>query len=501
MKTVFLTLKFFLLSMVFICIFSALIGMGVYLHYSRSLPHIIQVTDYNPKVVAEVIDKKGTTVGEFYREKREIIPYNKIPVTVIQAFISSEDSRFFEHKGLDFTGIFRAMVANFKSGKFSQGGSTITQQVARSLLLTSEKKISRKIKEAILASKIEAHLSKEEILFLYLNQIYLGHNAYGVQAAAHLYFNKDVNQLTLAEAALLAGLPQAPSKWSPYTNSDKAKERQMYVLSRMVEEGYITKDAAEKSANERLKLYKNMDINLENAPYFTEFVRRYLFARYGADKVLDEGFKVYTTLDSNLQKIAQESIKQGLKNLDKKQGFRGPIAHLSNDEAIKKEMLNIHKEIIDSVREYIYFPEQWQEFKIKTKMFTVETKKDKSKAEINEQATPLDRGKDYKAIVLGINEKNQEVKITVGNTPGVIKRDGYSWVYSGGKLNSAILRRGDVIYVSLARPGIFAIEQKPLVEASLLSFNIADGSINAMVGGYDYAASEFNRARWRRNGR
>ncbi|MEI6079139.1 MAG: PBP1A family penicillin-binding protein [bacterium] len=494
MKNIGLFLKFFLLSMVFIGVFAALIGMGLYLHYSRSLPKIIQVTDYNPKVITQVLDKKGAMVGEFFREKREITLYNKIPVMLIQAFIASEDSRFFEHKGLDFTGILRAMVVNFKSGHFSQGGSTITQQVARSLLLTSEKKISRKVKEAILASKIESHLNKEDILFLYLNQIYLGHNAYGVQSAAHLYFNKDVNQLTLAECALLAGLPQAPSKWSPFTNPDKAKERQMYVLTRMVEDGYITKDAAEKAANERIKLYKNVDINLENAPYFTEFVRRYLFARYGADKVLDDGLKVYTTLDSGLQKIAQESIKQGLKNLDKKQGFRGPVAHLSNDESIKKEMISIHKEILESVREYIYFPEQWQDFKIRTKMFSVETKKDNSKGDINSQQTPLDKGKDYKAIVLGLNEKGQEIKITVGNTPGVIKKEGFTWVYPGGKLNPSTLKRGDVIYVSLIRPGFFAIEQKPLVEASLLSFNVADGSINALVGGYDYSESEFNRA-------
>lgn len=494
MKTLFLTLKFFLLSIVFVCVFSALIGMGLYLHYSRSLPKIIQVTDYTPKVITQVLDKNGEMIGEFYREKREITPYNKIPVMVIQAFISSEDSRFFEHKGLDFSGILRAMVKNFKSGRFSQGGSTITQQVARSLLLTSEKKISRKVKEAILASKIESHLSKEEILFLYLNQIYLGHNAYGIQSAARLYFNKDVSQLTLAESALLAGLPQAPSKWSPYTNPDKAKERQMYVLSRMVEDGYITKDSAEKAANERLKLYKNVDINMENAPYFTEFVRRYLFARYGADRVLDDGLKVYTTLDSTLQKIAQESIKQGLKNLDKKQGFRGAIAHLSNDDAIKKEMLTIHKEVLESVRDYIFFPEQWQEFKIKTKMFTVETKKDASKDDISKQQTPLDKGKDYKAIILAVNEKSQEIKITVGNTPGTIKKEGYSWVFPGGKLNSTTLSRGDVIYVSILRPGYFAIEQIPLVEASLLSFNVDDGSINSLVGGYDYSGSEFNRA-------
>ncbi|MEI6092428.1 MAG: PBP1A family penicillin-binding protein [bacterium] len=494
MKKLFLAFKFFILSFVFICVFSALIGMGLYLHYSRSLPRIIEVGDYNPKVITQVLDKNSVMVGEFYREKREITPYNKIPTMVIQAFVASEDSRFFEHKGLDFTGILRAMIANFKSGKFSQGGSTITQQVAKSLLLTSEKKISRKVKEAILASKIESHLSKSEILFLYLNQIYLGHNAYGIQSAARLYFNKDVSQLTLAESALLAGLPQAPSKWSPYTNPDMAKERQMYVLSRMVENGYITKDSAEKAANERLKLYKNVDINLENAPYFTEFVRRYLFAKYGPDKVLDEGLKVYTTLDSTLQKIAQESIKQGLKNLDKKQGFRGAIAHLSNDEAIKKEMVKIHKEILESVRDYIFFPEQWQQFKIRNKMFAVESKQDTTKDDISKQATPLDKGKDYKAIVLAINEKAQEIKITVGNTPGVIKKEGYSWVFPGGKVNSTTLSRGDVIYVSILRPGFFSIEQIPLVEASLLSFNVADGSINSLVGGYDYSGSEFNRA-------
>jgi penicillin-binding protein 1A len=262
----------------------------------------------------------------------------------------------------------------------------------------------------------------------------------------------------------------------------------------MVEDGYITKDAAEKAANERLKLYKNVDMNLENAPYFTEFVRRYLFARYGGDKVLDEGLKVYTTLDSDLQNIAQESVKQGLKTLDKKQGFRGPIAHLSNDEAIQKETLNIHLEVIESIREYIYFPEQWQEFDIKTKMFTVQAKKDTSKADINKQPTPLDKGKDYKAIVLSVNEKAQEIKVTVGNTPGVIKKDGYAWAYPGGNLNSSTLRRGDVVYVSPLRPGVFAVEQKPLVEASLLSLNVADGTINALVGGYDYSASEFNRA-------
>jgi penicillin-binding protein 1A len=472
----------------------ALIVMGVYLHYSGGLPKIIKVSDYNPKIVTQVYDANDLKIGEFYREKREIIKYEDIPKVVINAFVSSEDSRFFDHKGLDFSGILRAMIANFKSGRFSQGGSTITQQVARSLLLSSEKKLSRKIKEAMLAGKIETHLSKDEILFLYLNQIYLGHNAYGVQAATQAYFNKDISQITLAEAALLAGLPQAPSKWSPFSNPDKAKERQIYVLTRMVEEGYISKDAAEKAANERLKLHKRVDINLSNVPYFTEFVRRYLFSKYGGDKVLDEGLRVYTTVNSDLQKVAQRSVRDGLRALDRSQGFRGPIAHLRNEEAIKNERAKIHREIIQSIRDYVYFPEPWQEFNIKSKMFEAKAGKSKMDDTSVEEPTPLDKDKIYKAIVLSLDHKTQEIKIIVGNTPGIIGSSGFAWVYGGGKLDSSTIRTGDVINVSLVKPGVFELEQIPQVESALLSFNVSDGAILSMVGGYDYSSSEFNRA-------
>jgi penicillin-binding protein 1A len=493
-NNVVLVFKFLLISFVTFSILGVLLVMGVYLHYSGTLPKIIEVSDYNPKVVTQVYDTNDVKIGEFYREKREIIKYEDIPKVVINAFVSSEDSRFFEHKGLDFSGILRAMIANFKSGRFSQGGSTITQQVARSLLLSSEKKISRKIKEAMLAGKIETHLSKDEILFLYLNQIYLGHNAYGIQTATRSYFNKDVSQISLAEAALLAGLPQAPSKWSPFSNPNKAKERQIYVLTRMVEEGYISKDAAEKAANERLKLYKRVDINLANAPYFTEFVRRYLFSTYGGDKVLDEGLKVYTTVNTDLQKVAQKSVKEGLRDLDRKQGFRGPIAHLRNEEAIKSERVKIHKEIIQSVRDYIYFPEPWQEFNINSKMFESKSENSKTDDSELEEPTPLDKDKIYKAIVLSLDHKTQEIKIIVGNTPGLINRDGFAWAYTSGKLDNSTIRTGDLINVSLLKPGVFELEQIPQVESALLSFNVSDGAILSMVGGYDYSASEFNRA-------
>jgi len=485
-KVILLLFKLAVLSFVLVVVFSVLLGMGLYLHYSKNLPKIITVEDYKPRVVSVVYDKNKVKIGEFYREKREIVPYDAIPKVVINAFVASEDGKFFEHKGLDFAGIFRAMVVNFKSGHFSQGGSTITQQVARSLLLSNEKKISRKVKEAILAGRIENHLTKHEILFLYLNQIFLGHNAYGIQAAANQYFNKDVKDLNLAEASLLAGLPQAPSKWSPYLNPDKAKERQIYVLNRMVAGGYISKEDALNAANERLKLYKSVDYNLDCAPHFVEFVRRYLVSKYGADKVLDEGWKIYSTLDAGMQKVADQAVKDEIKKLDKRQGFRGPIKRLSSDNAINAELEKIHIESVNSVREYIYFPELWQEFKFRNKMFVIEDKDaKKNQYSMATSPTPIDKGKNYKAIVLGINDKAQEIKIKVGNVDGVIKKDGYSWAHQG-KLDQGFLRKGDEVYVAIVRPGVFSLEQEPLVQASLLSFNVADGSINSMIGGYSY---------------
>jgi len=488
-----LLIKICFLSLFIILVFVALLGMGIYLHYSKDLPNIITLADYKPKIVSMVYDKNGVKMGEFYRENRQVLPFDSFPKLIVNAFVASEDGKFFEHKGLDFAGILRAMIANMKSGHFSQGGSTITQQVARSLLLTSEKKISRKVKEAILAGRIESHLTKHDILFLYLNQIFLGHNAYGVEAAASLYFNKDIKDVSLAEAALLAGLPQAPSKWSPFSNPDKAKERQIYVLTRMVEDGYITKAQAEKAANERIKLYKRADINLNLAPHFVEFIRKYMVAHYGDDKILDEGLRIYTTLDSTLQKTAQDSVADGLKALDKKQGFRGPIKRLNGDKEIDEAIAAINKEIADSVRDYIYFPEPWQEFKIKNKMFVIEDKLNAKDLKKEKIPVPLDKGINYKAVVLGINDKAQEIKVSVGYTQGVVKKEGFSWIYKG-RLTSGIIRKGDIILVTLIKPGVFAIEQEPLVEGALLSYNIVDGSINAMVGGYSFNGSEFNRA-------
>ncbi|MCD4689047.1 MAG: transglycosylase domain-containing protein, partial [Desulfuromonadaceae bacterium] len=212
--------------------------LGAYLYVSARLPKVETLADYRPPVITRILGDDGSLIAELYRERRILVPVSSMPRQLIEAFVSAEDSKFFHHQGVDLGSIIRAALKNIRAGGIVQGGSTITQQVAKSLLLTPERKFSRKFKEAILAWRMEQHLTKEEILYLYLNQIYLGHGAYGVQAAAENYFAKNVADLTLAECAILAGLPQAPSRYSPYRHLQRAKDRQRYVLERMVAENY-----------------------------------------------------------------------------------------------------------------------------------------------------------------------------------------------------------------------------------------------------------------------
>jgi penicillin-binding protein 1A len=258
-------------------------GLTGYYYFSYDLPSIESLRNYKPPTVTRFYSDDGEVIAEFSWERREVISLDRMPDHLIQAFVAGEDSRFFQHKGLDYSAILRALVKNVFSGEIVQGGSTITQQVVKSLLLSSEKSLTRKIKEAILAYRIEKNLSKEDILFLYLNQIYLGHGAYGVAAAASSYFGKTVEELDLAESALLAGLPQAPSKYSPYTHPELARRRQIYVLHRMVDEGFISSVESSKAS---LVFHKIVERNLlpsEKAPHFVEYVRKYVEERYGKE--------------------------------------------------------------------------------------------------------------------------------------------------------------------------------------------------------------------------
>ena len=296
-------------------------GVAFYFYFTHGLPSIETLKNYKPSIVSKFFSEDGEIISQFFIEKREVVSLERIPNHLIQAFISGEDARFFQHKGLDYIAILRALFRNIFSGEIVQGGSTITQQVVKSLLLSPEKSFSRKIREAILAFKIEKYLSKEEILYLYLNQIYLGHGAYGVGAAAETYFGKPIEELNLAESSLLAGLPQAPSKNSPYNHPEQARKRQTYILNRMVKEGFISHSELMKALQTSLKLKNKEHSFIEKAPYFVEHIRKYVEEKYGQEALYKNGLQVYTTIDVDFQRIAQEAVESGLKEIEKRQKY------------------------------------------------------------------------------------------------------------------------------------------------------------------------------------
>lgn len=292
------------------------IGSGLAWFFSLDIPNIQSVDDYRPLVTTTVLDKNGSMIDAIYEENRIVLSFDQINPLIPKAFVAAEDGRYWDHVGLDFWSIFRALIHNLRSGSRGQGGSTITQQVTRALMLSREKTYFRKVKEAILSYRLDKMLSKEDILTIYLNEIYLGEGAYGVEAAARTYFGKKSRQLTLGEAALLAGLPQSPSRYSPITHFDKAQARQRYVLNRMVDESYITAKQAKDAYN--LTLHFNQPREQKNLyGYFTDYVRQELEQRFGREKLLREGLIVATTLDSRLQAKAAQAIRQGLRKTEK----------------------------------------------------------------------------------------------------------------------------------------------------------------------------------------
>jgi len=286
------------------------LGAAFFIFISLDIPAIGSLKHYNPSTASIIYDSAKQPITYVSRENRTLVPLSAMPELLPQAFVAAEDSRFYQHSGVDAWSIIRALIHNIRAGERGQGGSTITQQVARALLLTPEKTYTRKIKEAILAYRIDTALSKEEILHIYLNQIYLGSSAYGVEAAAQIYFDKRVQDLNLAEIALLAGLPQAPSRYSPFRNFKLAKNRQLYVLNRMAEEGYITPTAAQKAFEATLLWNPAKEGPIENN-YFIEHVKAYVQNKYGSEALLTGGLRIYTTLDQNMQNAANMAIKRG----------------------------------------------------------------------------------------------------------------------------------------------------------------------------------------------
>ncbi|MEI6125471.1 MAG: PBP1A family penicillin-binding protein, partial [Pseudomonadota bacterium] len=310
----------FVLLLLFLFLLPAFGVVAFYVYFSYDLPKIASLKDYRPPIVTEVYSTQGEILGEFFTEKRYLIKLSSISPVFIQAIIAAEDDTFFEHKGINLWSIVRAAFKNIRSFEIRQGGSTITQQIVKSLLLTPEKKFSRKIKEAILATRIERYLSKDDILTLYLNQTYFGRGAYGVEAAARVYFGKSANDLILAEAAFLAGLPKAPTY---FRNMARALERRSYVLSRMIELGNIQpqeKEAAEKTP---LNFATPANSTITKAPYFVEHVRKEVEQKYGFDRLYNEGLRIETTLDINMQKAAEEAVLRGVEAYEKRSGKKG----------------------------------------------------------------------------------------------------------------------------------------------------------------------------------
>lgn len=311
---------FLLTVAVFLLCLSVVGGSILYYVLQTELPSIAALKDYRPSIATRVYADNNELIDEFFMEDRTLIKLSEVPKVVIQAFVAAEDARFYQHTGFDLVSMTRAFYKNIEAGHIVQGGSTITQQVAKSLYLSSEKSYMRKIKEALLAYKIDRYLSKDEIMNLYLNHIYLGHGTYGIEAASQGYFGKSARYLNLAEASLLAGLPKAPSTYSPFLHFDKARQRQAYVLERMVDDEYITTVEKERALATHITL-KSIRPKEKIAPYFIENIRKYIMEKYGSDVLYKEGLEVYTTLNIEMQKAARDAVEKGLQELEDREKY------------------------------------------------------------------------------------------------------------------------------------------------------------------------------------
>ncbi len=309
-------------------------AVAFYLAFVRDLPDLHTVEDYRPPIASRVLDRNGEVIGEFFVERRTLASLDALPGHLVQAFVAGEDSSFFQHKGIDYRSILRAAWVNLRAGgEIKQGASTITQQMVKGLLLSPERKFRRKIREMILAQRIEKRFSKQEILYLYLNQIYFGHGAYGILEAARTYFGKHPLELSVSESALLAGLPKAPSRYSPFHSPEEAEMRRRYVLSRMHDEGFLDAEAYAAALADLPELAERTAYYGDPAAaYFTEEVRRELFARFGGELVLEGGLTIETTLDAGLQRAAARAVQQGLIDLDRRQGYRGPMRRVARSD-------------------------------------------------------------------------------------------------------------------------------------------------------------------------
>lgn len=451
----------------FILLFAPLIVLAVlYFILSSTVPNIISLKSYHPRQVNYAYSASGKLIGYLGSVNREVVPFSDIPLQVREAFLAAEDKNFYTQGPLDYKAIVRAFVVNILAGHIVEGGSTITQQVAKTLLVPYQRSYVWKLREAILAYRVAEHLSKNDILDIYLNQIYLGSNSYGIEAASLTYFGVPVWKLSLAQAAMLGGLPQAPSFLDPYIHYKDAKRRQKYVLDQMVQDGFITKAQALTAYNDKL-VFHNYFKYYGIAPYYLAYIKQWFISKYGKAVYKEGGLKIYTALSAKAQKYANAAVKNGLTGLSHEYGYIGPLAKLNRDEAAGK--INKEKGIIN----YLYV------------------------------------GSIYKGFVTNISSDGQFARVAVGKFNGILPVKNMSWaskfqryVYftyrTINNVNQA-LKPGYEILVKFDgynqnRTPVFSLEEKDVVEGGLVSIDPKNGYVKAMVGGYSFAETQFNRA-------
>ena len=429
---------------------SALSIIAVLWAFSNNLPDYKFLKNYKPAVSSKVYSGDGELVNDFSSEKRIFVPYKAISEKVINSFLSAEDKNFFYHPGVDAKGVLRAVVNNISNiiaSRRLEGASTITQQVAKNFLLTNEVSLNRKIKEAILAFRIERALSKERILELYLNQIYLGEGTYGVASASLEYFDKPISELSYEEAAMLAALPKAPSRYNPYKNIKLAKFRRDLVLKNLLENGYINESDYKEFTNNKISLKKRKKTFTEDTSYYVEDIRKDVVEKLGFDKVYKQGLNISTPINLDLQKIAIKSLREGLISYDKRRGWRGPIIN-------SKKLDNWNKDInLDKFR--------------------------------------LEKSINWEiAIVIKIDKFFVDIE-TENKENGTIKYENISWVK---KEFDQILKVGDIIYVEKLKGNTYALRQLPEVNGGIVVMDPFTGRVLALSGGFSFKKSEFNRA-------
>ena len=437
------------------------VGIGLAAAYPN-LPDVVELADYRPKLPLRIYSNDGELIGEFGEERRNLLPFEDIPPVMVNAVLAIEDARFFEHNGVDYRGMVRAALANLGQAK-SQGASTITMQVARNVYLSSEKSYVRKIYEVLLTFKLEHLLTKEQILEIYMNQIFLGHRAYGFAAASQVYFGKPLKDVTIAEAAMLAGLPKAPSAYNPISNPKRARVRQLYIIDRMLENGFITTEEAKAAKVEPLKLRKVNGQREVHAEYIAEMVRQAIFEQYG-EEAYTRGLEVHTTVDAQAQRAAYQAVRAGVMDFEQRQHYRGPERFI--DLPATKQA---REEAIDEVI----------------------------------SALP-DNGELLTAVVLDVAPR----KVTVvrgDDEPIEITGDGLQPVQSGlsDKAPPNLkLRPGAVVRIMKTARNTWTITQTPEVESAFVAMDPRTGEIRALVGGFDFDKSKFNHVTqaWRQPG-